>query len=648
MSREDTPQTNRAETEPYVAQRTAPPEDAGSQALPVGFRLDEFEILARLGEGGFGIVYRAWDHSLGQPRAIKEYMPSSMAQRDPTGGPGVVARSSRLRETFDKGLQRFIEEAQTLARFDHPALVRVLRRWEANGTAYMAMPLYEGPTLREHLRRLPRAPSEAWLMQLLASLTDALTVVHRNQWLHRDIAPDNILLLEGDRPLLLDFGAARQVIGDVTQELTAILKPGFAPVEQYGEAPGLGQGPWTDVYALAATVHWAVLGRAPAASVSRVLVDGQKPLTETARGAYSERFLAALDKALRVDARQRTQNMAELRADLGLPPSAATLLPRTETWSPTVDAWARTELAASPAVARTIPVAPKAEPAAPSDARTELLPRTLPVNAAPAQAGQVAEEAQEAATVAHTLAQPFPSTTPVGGLAAAAERASPGEPAPRPRKPWPALFAAMVLAAAAAWWLLARPPEGAAPNTPNAPAANTPPSFDLDAQLAALQAAAHPAWQPQVHDAPSSLSIAGQQVLRFAVHSPRDGYLTLLVRGPDGSLTRLLADQAPLRLKAGQTVTLPPADGDQVQTAEPVGREDILVLVSAVPRDYRDLAAGRERSFEALHSSGAAANERLRAWTGPTPLLAGKPGGPCQDTSCTDFGLARFSVNVVP
>ena len=225
-----------AETVPFVAVRPRPPEAEPSQALPIGFRLDEFEVQAHLGEGGFGIVYRAWDHSLGQPRAIKEYMPSSMARRE---GSQVRARTPRIQETFDKGLQRFIEEAQTLARFDHPAMVRVLRRWEANGTAYMAMPLYEGPTLRERVRQMPEPPNEAWLMNVLAPLTEALAVVHQHRWLHRDIAPDNILMLkDGNRPLLLDFGAARQVIGDVTQELTAILKPGYAPVEQYGETPG--------------------------------------------------------------------------------------------------------------------------------------------------------------------------------------------------------------------------------------------------------------------------------------------------------------------------------------------------------------------------------------------------------------------------
>ena len=394
-------------TLPYVAQRSEPPED-GSQALPLGFRLDEFEIQAKLGEGGFGIVYRAWDHSLGQVRAIKEYMPAGIAQRDPGGSPQVLARSSKLRETFDKGLQRFIEEAQTLARFDHPSLVRVLRRWEAHGTAYMAMPLYEGATLREHIRALPERPGEDWLMQLLDPLTEALAVVHGHHWLHRDIAPDNIMLLKGSgRPLLLDFGAARQVIGDQTQELTAILKPGFAPIEQYGETPGLEQGPWTDVYALAATLHWVLLGRAPAASVSRVLVDNQKPLVESAHGLAGERLLAALDKALRTPS--RTETVTKTVAATAAATDELTQLLTRPAQDPA--AWARTEMAATQQIdPGTLDLTPTAAPTAAPTPRT---PSPAPEEDLPATTTQA-----PAAPVVQMLAQP----------ASRAPRAAPNAP----------------------------------------------------------------------------------------------------------------------------------------------------------------------------------------------------------------------------
>ena len=125
-------------------------------------------------------------------------------------------------------------------------------------------------------------------MGLLAPLTEALAVIHGERCFHRDIAPDNIILLHNSgKPLLLDFGAARRVIGDMTQALTVILKPGYAPVEQYAEIPGMKQGPWTDVYALAAVVYFAIMGRTPPPSVGRLLNDTYVPLVEAAAGRYS-------------------------------------------------------------------------------------------------------------------------------------------------------------------------------------------------------------------------------------------------------------------------------------------------------------------------------------------------------------------------
>src|SRR4029453_7852262 len=200
---------------------STPGADHGS-ALPVGTKLGEFELTGILGEGGFGIVYLAWDHSLERRVALKEYMPSALAAR--TGDASVQVKSERHRETFEAGRKSFVNEAKLLAQFDHPSLVKVHRFWEANGTAYMAMPFYEGVTLRDRLREIQSAPDEAWLMRLLAPLTEALAVIHAEHCYHRDIAPDNVILLSGtNRPLLLDFGAARRVIGDMTQALTDIL-----------------------------------------------------------------------------------------------------------------------------------------------------------------------------------------------------------------------------------------------------------------------------------------------------------------------------------------------------------------------------------------------------------------------------------------
>ena len=291
--------------------------DEDGDALPAGTHLGEFELTKKLGEGGFSIVYLAHDHTLGRLVALKEYMPSSIASRK--GHTQVNPRSERHRETFEAGLKSFINEAQLLAKYDHASLVKVHRFWQANGTAYMVMPFYEGVTLRDTVQALGQPPDEAWLIRLLASLTEALVVIHADQCYHRDIAPDNVILLaRTGKPLLLDFGAARRVISDMTQALTVILKPGYAPVEQYAEVPDMKQGPWTDVYALAATVYWCITGKPPPPAMGRMLSDNLAPLAECAAGRYSPAFLEAVDRALVVHPAQRTRTIEAFRQDLGL------------------------------------------------------------------------------------------------------------------------------------------------------------------------------------------------------------------------------------------------------------------------------------------------------------------------------------------
>ena len=151
-------------------------------ALPAGTALGEFEITGLIGAGGFGIVYLAYDHSLQRRVALKEYMPSGLAARKS----GVtVAKSKQHVETFQAGLRSFINEARLLAQFDHPSLVKVHRFWEANGTAYMIMPFYEGSTLKETLRQRGEPPTELWLKQLLGHLLDALEIIHKENCFHR-------------------------------------------------------------------------------------------------------------------------------------------------------------------------------------------------------------------------------------------------------------------------------------------------------------------------------------------------------------------------------------------------------------------------------------------------------------------------------
>jgi serine/threonine protein kinase len=278
-------------------------------ALPPGTRFGELEILGTLGVGGFGIVYLARDHSLEREVAIKEYMPSQFAQRD--GRSQVSVRSLSMRDTFELGRRSFVNEAKLLARFDHPSLLKVYRFWEANGTAYMVMPRLVGQNLREARKTLPRPPAEAWARRVLDAVLGGLEALHAQQVWHRDVAPDNIFLpADGSAPILLDFGAARQAIGDRTQVFTAILKPSFAPIEQYAEATSLKQGPWTDFYALAAVMHELLTGHPPPPCTARAMGDELAPL---AVDGYSPAFLAALDWGLRVPPHQRPQSVAAWR-----------------------------------------------------------------------------------------------------------------------------------------------------------------------------------------------------------------------------------------------------------------------------------------------------------------------------------------------
>ena len=203
-------------------------------ALPPGTRLGEFELLRVIGVGGFGIVYLALDHDLEREVAVKEYMPASLAGRTETLH--VSLRSQSDADTFALGLRSFVNEARLLARFDHPSLLKVHRYWEANGTAYMAMPVMRGRAVKEVRQEMAKPPDEAWLRALLDPLLGAIERLHSEGVYHRDIAPDNIQIEPDGHPVLLDFGAARRVISDKSQTLTAILKPAYAPFEQYAEA----------------------------------------------------------------------------------------------------------------------------------------------------------------------------------------------------------------------------------------------------------------------------------------------------------------------------------------------------------------------------------------------------------------------------
>ena len=306
--------------------------------LPRGTRLAQYVVEQRIGVGGHGIVYLAHDTALHRTVAIKEYMPATIATRAPDGQVG--PRLPRHEEAFAAGLRSFLNEAKLLSFFDHPALIKVYQFWSDNGTAYMAMTLAEGITLKKWLAELGARPSEEWLRAMAMELIDVLALLHEHKCYHRDIAPDNILLRferragasyleQKPQPLLLDFGSARRVIGEATQQLTALLKPGYSPPEQYEGETSARQGPWTDVYALSAVLYAAVTGTPPPSSIARVMKDEMVPAAQAGAGRYSPQFLAAIDAGLTVKPEQRPRSMAELKAMLELPfklpePGAAT------------------------------------------------------------------------------------------------------------------------------------------------------------------------------------------------------------------------------------------------------------------------------------------------------------------------------------
>jgi hypothetical protein len=322
-----------------MTEAPAIPPDHPPNALPAGTRLGEFELRRVIGVGGFGIVYLALDHALQREVAVKEYMPAALAGRTETLH--VSLRSQSDAETFALGLKSFVNEARLLARFELPSLVRVFRFWEANGTAYMAMPVVRGQTLKALRSASREAPDEDMLRTLLAPLLDTLEALHAEGVYHRDIAPDNIVIEAGGRPVLLDLGAARRVIGDKTQTLTAILKPAYAPIEQYAEAGSLKQGPWTDLYALGATLHYLMLGKPPAPATTRTIQDEQAPLAGMALPGISPGFAQIVDWMLAPRPADRPQNAAMLRDAL-----AGRIAPvqRTAQLAAPPAAWERTQI----------------------------------------------------------------------------------------------------------------------------------------------------------------------------------------------------------------------------------------------------------------------------------------------------------------
>jgi serine/threonine protein kinase len=292
---------------------------AHRNALHSGYELFWYRMERVLGQGAFGITYLAHDINLDRQVAIKEYMPAQLSTRE--SSKSVHPLSAELEEDFQAGLARFISEARTLTRFEHPNLIRVFNVFEANNTAYMVMNYEVGQSLQTIIKR-KQIMSEERLTGIIKPLMSGLHKMHIKGFIHRDIKPGNIFIRTDGAPVLLDFGSARQTLQNNPHTLTNFVSPGYAPIEQYASKSDK-QGPWTDIYGLGATMYRIIAGVAPMNAIDRsesITHDGYDcylPLSQLVEGKYSEKFLAALDHALAFRAQDRPQNIEKWWEEFG-------------------------------------------------------------------------------------------------------------------------------------------------------------------------------------------------------------------------------------------------------------------------------------------------------------------------------------------
>ncbi len=286
-----------------------------TDTLQHGDSIGCYQIEDVLGRGGFAVTYLATDKNLDVQVAIKEYLPSEIIQRDQYNN--VSARRPEFAEDYDVGLNSFAREAKTLARFKHPNIVRVHQVIHEHNTAYMVMDYERGEELTELLSHHDHL-SEIDLRAIIFPIFDGVEEIHSHGLAHRDIKPSNIYLRDSGSPVLLDFGSARYTMSESTQQLTAVVTVGYTPIEQYNVSD-IDQGPWSDIYALAAVLYEAVTGEMPVDSVTRAsstLTSADDPLVsvrEKATQPFSDGFLDAIDWGLRMDAKDRPQSIARWR-----------------------------------------------------------------------------------------------------------------------------------------------------------------------------------------------------------------------------------------------------------------------------------------------------------------------------------------------
>jgi serine/threonine protein kinase len=291
------------------------PAESPLQLAPRTVLQDRYLLGRALGQGGFGITYLAWDLNLNRRLAIKEYFPLAMSTRA-EDRVTVSPISAKSKPDLEYGLRKFADEGRALARLrDRPGIVSMLDFVYANGTAYIVMVYVEGHTFKQYLEERGGRISFEAALKILALVLNALDEVHDAGMLHRDISPDNIYVEEDGQTKILDFGATRYAMGEQSQSLSVVLKPGYAPEEQYRRKGR--QGPWTDIYALGATFYRAITGHAPPEAPDRLAQDELIPPSRLGikMPPHSE---AAILKALAVRAENRFKAVAEFRRAVGV------------------------------------------------------------------------------------------------------------------------------------------------------------------------------------------------------------------------------------------------------------------------------------------------------------------------------------------
>ena len=282
--------------------------------LRKGTRLiGRYTVEGVLGQGGFGITYLGMDELHKKKVAIKEFFPQGIVTRNIEYEDTVTVTLVGEKENYDKGKERFLKEAQTMAMFSKDkGIVKALDFFEINNTAYIVMEYLEGVTLKQYLRENKRIDAED-LVELLVPLIEALDEIHSQGLIHRDISPDNIMVLPDGRIKLMDFGAARDYTEFGEKSLSIVLKPGYAPPEQY-QTHGV-QGPWTDIYALCATMYKCITGENPPDAIDRLVDDHLKKISAFGI-SVSPQIEKAIIKGMSVAAKDRYQNVGDFCEDL--------------------------------------------------------------------------------------------------------------------------------------------------------------------------------------------------------------------------------------------------------------------------------------------------------------------------------------------